>query len=151
MHVAVAVPPEVRTADVQPDTVTPAGVEVPANVTVPAKPFKLLTVIVVVPVAPLLKLLLVADMENPGCTPLLTVTLTVVEFRIALFVPAVLLMKTVKDPALVPVKVQEPDAEPPAVVMLRLAGQVAVSNVVIPVAFLTVVVMPTLPVKPRVV
>ena len=66
MHVAVVVPPEVRVAVVQPATVTPDGVEVPAKVTEPLKPFRLETVIVVEPVAPTLKLLLVALTEKPG-------------------------------------------------------------------------------------
>ena len=41
----------------------------PVNETVPLNPCRLVTVMVVEPVAPLLKLLPVADRENPACTP----------------------------------------------------------------------------------
>ena len=66
MHVAVAVPPAGTFAVVQPDTVTPAGVELPVKVTEPLNERILVTVILVEPVAPLLKLLLVAVNEKLG-------------------------------------------------------------------------------------
>ena len=65
-HVAVAVPPEATVALVQDETVTPAGLDEPVNETVPLNPCRLVTVIVVEPVAPLLKLLPVADREKPA-------------------------------------------------------------------------------------
>src|SRR5207253_5324983 len=68
-HVAVAVPPEATVALVQDETVTPAGLDEPVNETVPLNPCRLVTVMVVEPVAPLLKLLPVADREKPAGTP----------------------------------------------------------------------------------
>jgi len=50
---------------VQDETVTPAGLDEPVNETVPLNPCRLVTVMVVEPVAPLLKLLPVADREKP--------------------------------------------------------------------------------------
>ena len=53
----------------QDETVTPAGLDEPVNETVPLNPCRLVTVMVVEPVAPLLKLLPVADREKPAGTP----------------------------------------------------------------------------------
>ena len=53
----------------QDETVTPAGLDVPVNETVPLNPCRLVTVMVVEPVAPLLKLLPVAVREKPGGCP----------------------------------------------------------------------------------
>src|SRR2546428_13957963 len=69
LQVAVAVPPAGTLAVVQPDTVTPDGLDVPVKVTAPVNERILVTVIVVEPVAPLLKLLPVADREKPGGCP----------------------------------------------------------------------------------
>ena len=53
----------------QDETVTPAGLDEPVNETVPLNPCRLVTVMIVEPVAPLLKLLQVADREKPGAAP----------------------------------------------------------------------------------
>ncbi len=66
---AIAVPPRGTVAVVQPVTVTPEGVELPVKVTDPLKPWRLVTVMLVEPEAPVLKLEFVAVREKPGTWP----------------------------------------------------------------------------------
>ena len=98
MQVAVAVPPAGTLAVVQPDTVTPDGLDEPVKVTAPVNERILVTVTVVEPVDPLLKLLPVADREKPGGCPKVNAAFALWE-AVPKPVAAVPVTTTVNEPA----------------------------------------------------